>query len=120
MVKLTQHMYALMQRLYNTTHHTLIITKELAGIIDELREQAANFEDFWRPIRSYFYWEKHCYDIPVCFSLRSVFDTLDGVDALADKMRDVLKDFEQIDVLMPQLLATMPRTDRRSRRTYER
>ena len=84
--------------------------EELADIIDELREQAANFEDFWRPIRSYFYWEKHCYDIPVCFSLRSVFDTLDGVDELADKMRDVLKDFEQIDVLMPQLLATMPRT----------
>ena len=110
MIKVTQHMYVLMQRLYNTTHHTLIVTRELADVIDELREQAANFEDFWRPIRSYFYWEKHCYDIPVCFSIRAVFDALDGVDELADKMRDVLKDFEQIDVLMPQLLATMPRT----------
>ena len=27
MIKLTQHMYALMQRLYNTTHHTLIVTR---------------------------------------------------------------------------------------------
>ena len=31
----------------------------------------ADFEDFWRPIRSYFYWEKHCYDIPICLSMRS-------------------------------------------------
>ena len=33
-------------------------------ITDELRDHIADFEDFWRPIRSYFYWEKHCYDIP--------------------------------------------------------
>ncbi len=34
------------------------------AITDELRDHIADFEDFWRPIRSYFYWEKHCYDIP--------------------------------------------------------
>ena len=49
----------------------------------------ADFEDFFRPIRSYFYWEKHCYDIPICWSLRSVFDVLDGVDELSDKMHDI-------------------------------
>ena len=26
----------------------------------------ANFDDFFRPIRNYFYWEPHCFDIPVC------------------------------------------------------
>jgi len=109
MISLTKHMYVLMQRLYNTTHHTLLITKETADIIDELRENASNFEDTWRPIRSYFYWEKHCYDIPVCWSLRSVFDTLDGVDELADKMHDLIKDFELVDTLMPQMIANMPR-----------
>ncbi len=35
---------------------------------NELRDHIADFEDFWRPIRNYFYWEPHCYDIPLCFS----------------------------------------------------
>ena len=46
----------------------------------ELRDNIANFDDFFRPIRNYFYWEPHCFDIPVCWSIRSVFDTLDGID----------------------------------------
>ena len=57
-------------------------THEMQQITDELRDRISDFEDFWRPIRSYFYWEKHCYDIPICFSLRSIFDALDGVDDL--------------------------------------
>ena len=45
-------------------------------ITDELRNHIADFDDFWRPIRSYFYWDKHCYDIPICWSIRSLFDSL--------------------------------------------
>ena len=56
------------------------------------------------------YWEKHCYDIPVCFALRSVFDSLDGVDALADNLKKVVADIDQVDVLMPQVLAQFPET----------
>ena len=48
--------------------------------MNELRDKISNFDDLFRPVRSYFYWEKHCFDIPVCWSLRSVFDALDGVD----------------------------------------
>ena len=44
------------------------------AIITDLRDKIANFDDFFRPIRSYFYWEKHCYDIPVCYALRNVFE----------------------------------------------
>ena len=32
----------------------------------------ANFDDFFRPIRNYFYWEPHCYNIPICWALRSI------------------------------------------------
>ena len=32
----------------------------------DLRDKIANFDDFFRPLRSYFYWETHCFDIPVC------------------------------------------------------
>ena len=32
--------------------------------INELRDHIADFDDFFRPIRNYFYWEPHCFDIP--------------------------------------------------------
>ena len=48
--------------------------------IAELRDNIANFDDFFRPLRNYFYWEPHCFDIPVCWAIRSMFDTLDGID----------------------------------------
>ena len=57
-------------------------TEEMQQITNELRDHIANFEDFWRPIRSYFYWERHCFDIPICWSLRSIFDAIDGVDQI--------------------------------------
>ncbi len=38
-----------------------------------------------RPIRNYFYWEPHCFDIPICWSMRSLFDAIDGVDEITDK-----------------------------------
>jgi RND superfamily putative drug exporter len=107
-IRLMQHMYSLMQVINSTTHHSITITKELTGVIDELRDHMADFEDFWRPIRSIFYVSQHCYDIPICWSLRSIFDTLDGVDELTDKTHELVKDLDQMDALMPQLLAQFP------------
>ncbi len=103
-----KHLYELQAQITDITHHTIGLTKEMAAVIYEMRDHISDFEDMWRPIRSYFYWEKHCYDIPICFSLRSVFDTLDGVDELSDKMADLIKDLENMDELLPQLLAQMP------------
>ena len=107
-IALMQQMYALMQQLNATTHHMVGETHEMEEVVEELRGHVSDFEDFWRPIRSYFYWEKHCFDIPICWSLRSIFDTLDGVDEISDKMQDLVKDLDQLDVLMPQMLAQMP------------
>jgi putative drug exporter of the RND superfamily len=107
-IKVMQQMYGLMQQLNETTHHMARETHDMEDIVDELQGHVSDFEDFWRPIRSYFYWEKHCYDIPICFSLRSIFDTLDGVDEISDKMRDLVKDLDQLDMLMPQMLAQLP------------
>jgi putative drug exporter of the RND superfamily len=103
-INIMQRMYGLMQQLAITTHHIAGQTHDIQAITDELRDHIADFEDFWRPIRSYFYWEKHCYDIPICFSLRSIFDSLDGVDQITDKLHDLVIDLDQIDVLMPQLV----------------
>ena len=76
--------------------------------IAELRDYIANFDDFFRPIRNYFYWEPHCFNIPICWSMRSVFDTLDGVDTTTQDVQALLPDLERLDSLMPQLLALMP------------
>jgi RND superfamily putative drug exporter len=108
MIGIMQHMYGVTQQITATTHSTIIKTKELTDTTDELRDHLADFEDFWRPVRSYFYWEKHCYDIPICWTLRSIFDSIDGVDAISDKMHDLVKDLDQLDALLPQMLQYYP------------
>jgi RND superfamily putative drug exporter len=107
-ISIMQRMYALMQQLTNTTHHMVSETHDVQAITEELRDHISDFEDFWRPLRSYFYWERHCYDIPICWSLRSIFDTLDGVDEISDKLQELVKDLDQLDLLMPQLLTQFP------------
>ena len=107
-IAIMQRMYTLMQDLASTTHHMAGETHDMAAITYELRDHIADFEDFWRPIRSYFYWEKHCASIPICYSLRSIFDSIDGVDDVSDKLGDLVKDLDKIDVLMPQLLSQFP------------
>ncbi len=107
-INLTQRTYDLLQQLANTTHQIAGNTHDILAITNDVRDHIADFEDFWRPIRSYYYWEKHCYDIPICWSLRSIFDSIDGVDELSDKLRDLVTDVDQIDVLMPQLVTQLP------------
>ena len=103
-----QRMYGLLQQMAATTHDMVGKTHEMEDITNELRDHISDFEDFWRPIRAYFYWEKHCYDIPICFSLKSIFDALDGVDTLTDKLHDLVADLDQLDAILPQILASFP------------
>jgi putative drug exporter of the RND superfamily len=103
-----QRQYDVQRRLVEATHRTDVDTHELTQITDELRDHIADFDDFWRPIRNYFYWEKHCFDIPICFSLRSIYDSLDGIDQLDQKFHNLANDFDSIDSLQPQLLELLP------------
>jgi putative drug exporter of the RND superfamily len=90
------------------THSMVAKFKGTVVDIAELRDDIANFDDFFRPLRSYLYWEPHCYDIPVCWSVRSVFDTLDGVDTTTDDVQQLLPDLVELDSLLPQLQALLP------------
>jgi RND superfamily putative drug exporter len=103
-----KRLYALQTELTALTHDSITKTDQMTAILYELRNHFADFEDFLRPIKSYFYWEKHCFDIPICWSLRSIFDTLDGIDDLSDKLGDLLVDLHKLDVLLPQLLEQYP------------
>jgi RND superfamily putative drug exporter len=103
-----QHMYNITSQMAAVTHHMDGLTHEMLDVTNTLRDNIANFDDFWRPIRAYFYWEKHCFDIPVCWSLRSVFDGLDGIDTMTDDIESLLPIMDNLDKLMPQLSALMP------------
>ncbi|WP_396931656.1 RND family transporter [Mycolicibacterium sp.] len=107
-IDIMTRMYGLMQQMQTTMHSMVKSTHEMADITDELRNHIADFEDFFRPLRNYFYWEPHCFDIPICWSIRSIFDILDGVDGLTEKLHQLVGNLDQMDVLMPQLIAQFP------------
>ena len=119
----THHAVGATKELADATHHAIAVTKESVDITKEIRDHLADFDDFFRPVRNYFYWEPHCYDIPTCWALRSAYDASDGVDRITNKldeltpdldnidrvMQDELTpDLDNIDTVMPQLLALLP------------
>jgi putative drug exporter of the RND superfamily len=96
------------QDLSNTTHETTRLTKETVKITEALRDDIAVFDDFFRPIRSYFYWEKHCFDIPICWALRSIFNALDGIDQITENIEDLSANLDKLDQIQPKLVALIP------------
>ena len=116
-IDVTERQYAITQDLSKAADDSARNTAETSAITDELRDHLADFDDFWRPVRTYFYWEKHCYDIPMCFSLRSLFDSLDGIDQLADKFHELTADIahtasatHELMTLFPTLIGTLKAT----------
>nr|WP_082957839.1 MULTISPECIES: RND family transporter [unclassified Mycobacterium] len=107
-IALMQRMYELMKEMVDTTHGMVGTTHELQDDVKELRDHMADFEDFWRPLKNYLYWEPHCYNIPLCWSIRAIFDGLDGIDEVTDKMGGLVEQLDKLDVLMPQMLVQFP------------
>ncbi|MGB3894358.1 MAG: MMPL family transporter [Mycolicibacter sinensis] len=103
-----EQQYALQQQLADATHTQTQSFHDTVALTNDLRDQIANFDDFFRPIRSYFYWEPHCFDIPVCAALRNVFDLQDGIDKLSEKLEQLTTAFDQLDALQPQLVELIP------------
>jgi RND superfamily putative drug exporter len=103
-----EQMNRITNQLADTTHDTSRLTHEMVSVTDGLRDHIADFDDFWRPIRSYFYWEKHCFDVPMCWSLRSLFDALDGIDQLDEKLHGLSQDISVMDSLTHELAAILP------------
>ncbi|MUL49421.1 MMPL family transporter [Mycobacterium sp. CBMA293] len=104
-----------MEKMQGVTQEMSQVTRSMAAKmkntsldINGLRDNMANFDDFFRPIRNYLYWEPHCFDIPMCWSLRSVFDALDGINTMSDDFQQLVPDLEHLADLMPQMVAIMP------------
>jgi transport protein len=97
----------LTQKLSDDLHTTVLTLENLQQVTDEVNEDISNLDDFIRPLKNYFYWEPHCYDIPLCYSFRSLFDGLDGIDALDEQIGHAVTDFQAVDALMPQMVAQL-------------
>ncbi|WP_131810896.1 MMPL family transporter, partial [Mycobacterium intracellulare] len=101
-------MQSITVQMADTMHSMVSKMKNMTVDVEQLRDHMADFDDFFRPLRSYFYWERHCFDIPACWALRSVFDALDGISIMSDDLQDIIPDMERLDALMPQMVAVMP------------
>ncbi|WP_319450701.1 MULTISPECIES: MMPL family transporter [unclassified Mycobacterium] len=100
--------YALQQQSSDVTHEQSQAFQDTVATAQDLRDKIATFDDFFRPLRNYFYWEPHCFDIPSCAAFRSLFDALDGIDALTDQLANVSGSIDKLDKLQPKLLALIP------------
>ena len=103
MIDNLEHMLGLMDQLTAITHDLTAKTQDLGTTTNDLRDHIADFDDTFRPLRNYFYWEPHCFDIPLCWSIRSLFDSLDGVDTLSDQVGALTSDVVLLDKIVPQL-----------------
>jgi len=106
-VEVLQTTIALTQKLADEMHSTVLTMEEMQALTEQMDEELSNLDDFMRPIRSYFYWEPHCYDIPVCWAFRSLWDMMDSVDKLAENIKDAVTSLEVVDSLLPQMVAQL-------------
>lgn len=108
MIDISRRIEDVTLQLTGVTHGTAGDTRQMHDDTDELRDHLTDFDDIWRPIRSYLYWERHCFDIPMCWSLRSLFDGIDDVDKLSQDVTNLAHNTDQLDRLMPQMAAQLP------------
>ncbi|MGH3641630.1 MAG: RND family transporter, partial [Mycobacterium sp.] len=97
----------LVQQLSRDLDATVVTLENLQAVSDEINQDISNVDDFFRPLKSYFYFEPHCYDIPICWAFRSLFDGLDGIDALTEQIGNAVTDLQAVDALLPQLISQL-------------
>ncbi len=98
------------QKVSDEIHQTVLTVEDLQRVTDEMNEEVSNLDDFFRPIKSYFYWDKHCFDVPVCWTFRSVFDTLDHIDKLAEDIKFAKISLAEVDEAFPEIIAQLKAT----------
>lgn len=109
-IDILEKQYQLSLEQTQLTQDSAARSQDLLETTKQLRDNIANFDDQFRPMRNYFYWEPHCFDIPLCAAARSLFDSLDGIDQVTDKTEGVQGNTDQLAALAPQLTALLPQT----------
>ncbi len=118
MIDVTARQAKVTHDLANAALDSAKTTEETSEITDSLRDHIADFDDFYRPIRSYFYWDKHCFDIPDLLLISGRCSTRsDGFDQLAEKFHVLSGDIartaqasHELEQLIPIMLETLKTT----------
>ncbi|BBX26931.1 MMPL/RND family transporter [Mycolicibacterium alvei] len=118
-IETLQRQHALQQELAAATHEQAESFQETTATLNELRDNMANVDDFLRPIRNYFYWEPHCYNIPACAAGRSAFDSLDSINRLTEQLDKVKQTLDKLDAIQPELVALIPDQIASQQKNYE-
>lgn len=109
-IAILEQQYQLSLEQTRLTQDSAAQSQALLDTTKELRDNIADFDDQFRPLRNYFYWEPHCFDIPLCAATRSLFDALDGIDKVTDQTSAVQGNTDQLADLAPKLTALLPQT----------
>jgi putative drug exporter of the RND superfamily len=104
MIATMQTMSTIMKEMSGITADMTAQMKDMVAQMNVLRDGIADFDDFLRPVRNYLYWEPHCYNIPVCQAMRSIFDSLDGIDSLSDAIGKLMPDMDRLSAIMPEMV----------------
>ncbi len=113
-IDILEKQYQLSLKQTQLTQDSAARSQDLLETTKQLRDNIANFDDQFRPMRNYFYWEPHCYDIPLCAAARSLFDSLDGIDQVTDKKTEggVQGNTDQLAAIAPAADGATPADDR--------
>ncbi|OBH59499.1 hypothetical protein A5685_03410 [Mycobacterium colombiense] len=98
------------QRVSDELHQTVLTVEDLERVSNEMNEEVSNLDDFFRPVKSYFYWEKHCFDIPICWAFRSLWDTIAHIDHLAEDIKFARVSLVEVDKAFPQIIEQLKLT----------
>ena len=74
-----KRLHTMMGQFSDATHHTVADMTTMKASSTRCVTTSPISTTKFRPLRNYFYWEPHCFNIPVCWGIRSAFDALDGV-----------------------------------------
>ena len=103
-IQSTEKLEDLTRQLAVGTHISRESADRLKTLSEEARDHLADYDDFMRPVRNYFNWEPHCYDIPICWAFRSLLDTVDSVDGITNEFANTVKGLAIIDTVTPQII----------------
>ncbi len=109
-IDILEKQYQLSLEQTRLTQDSAAKSQALLETTKELRDNIANFDDQFRPLRNYLYWEPHCFDIPLCAAGRSLYDALDGIDKITDQTGAVQVNTDKLADLAPKLTALLPQT----------
>ena len=103
MINIMQRQYDIMQRMTDLTHRMVATTHEHGSHLERIAGSIADFDDFFRPIRNYLYWEPHCYNIPICWAFDPYLTRSTASTGSALKCVHSSTNLDQLDAIMPQI-----------------